>query len=270
MPQQRLERYFASSKSPRPATRCGLLQLPPSVRELIYQYVGLDHTLVDLNYSNLTVYAKGAYPETIDCRKLDTHGDYVLQKLDVPDPSEVWEIEEGEDLDYYGASPWGRAYGVHQSMLLVCRQIHQEVEAFIYAGAVFRVCLGHPLGFTRLLSMSDHALSNVRSLTIRLDVPKASANRNGWAPPCPPSESLDLSTEPGKLVLKSWLSVLHRSVHSLRPRQLRLRVIFCAKTMADAKAIIEPMLQLPQLKDCGICVELSGKSCWWRLEHVSL
>jgi hypothetical protein len=178
--------------------------------------------------------------------------------------NEVWEINEAEDIKSYGSSPWGRGYGVHQSMLLVSKQIHKEVEAFTYAGAVFRVCLGQPLGFTRLWPISDNALSNLGSLTIRLDDPKTVVLSDGWVDSDSPSTYLDFSTKWGESILKNWISTLHWFVRSVKSGKLRLHVVFCAKTMDDARAIIEPMIQLPQLKDCGICAELYDQSCWIR------
>jgi hypothetical protein len=271
MRQRRLEYYFISSKAPFIPSGRSFLHLPYSVRKLVYEFAELDQIFVDLNYSNLKIYPEGAYPETRDCRKLDTKGWYDLKKLDVPGSDEVWETNnEAVRIEDYGTSLWGRTCGSHQSMLLVSKQIHQEVEAFTYAGAVFRVCLGQPLGFTRLWRMNDHALSNLGSLTIRLDVPQTEVCNDGWADPHPPSRYLDFSTTWGRSVLKDWISTLSRLNQSIQAGTLRLRVIFCAKTMDDARAIVEPMIQLPQLKDCGICAELYGQSCWWILVSFNI
>lgn len=268
MPQRRLEHYFFSFKAPFSPSSCSFLHLPHTIRQLIYKIAELDRILVDLNYSNLKVYQKGTYPQTIDCRKLDRNGWYDLRKLDVAEMDEVWEINnDAENIKSYGTSLWGGVYGLHQSMLLVSKQVHQEVEAFTYAGAVFRVCLGHPLGFTRLWRMSDDALANLGSLTIRLDVPKTVVWNDGWAKSQPPSKYLDLSTKWGQTVSKDWISLLLRFSQSIRPGHLRLRVIFCAKTLKDAIAIMEPMMLLPQLKDFGICAELQGQRCWWKLQQ---
>ncbi|KAH7390653.1 hypothetical protein BKA66DRAFT_41298 [Pyrenochaeta sp. MPI-SDFR-AT-0127] len=264
MPQHRLEYYF-SSRAPLIPSGCSFLDLPHSVRKLVYKYAELDKIFIDLNYSNLKVYANGTYPETQDCRKLDANGPYELKKLDVTELDEVWEIDDdAEDIQHYGTSVWGNVYGLHQSMLLTSKQIHREVEAFTYAGAVFRVCLGQPLGFARLWRMSDNALCNLGSLTIRLDTPKTVVWDDAWPRLPTPPACIDLSTACGRIVLKRWKLTLEGLVRSIRPGQLRLRVIFYAKTMGDATAIIEPMMQLPRLKDCGICAEICGQTCWWR------
>jgi hypothetical protein len=246
--------------------------MPLPVRKLIYRYAELDHIFVDLNYTNLKVYARGAYPETRDCRKLDTQGWYELQMLDVIESEDVWEISsDSKCLQEYGKSLWGNVYGSCQSMLLVSKQLHQEVEAFIYSRGVFRVCMGQPLALTRLLRTSDNALSNLGSLTIRLDVPKTVVWNDGWGNSPEPTEHIDVSTRQGKMILKNWASILGRLAQLITPGQLRLRVIFRAKTMDDASRLVDPMMQLPQLKACCVCAEIHGQSCWWELvSHESL
>jgi len=269
MPQYRLEHYFIPSRTPFTPSGYNFLDLPYSVRRLVYEYAGLGGLLVDLNYTNLKVYPRGTYPETDNCRKLDA-GFYDLKKLDITDPDEAWEInDDAEDVTGYGKSIWGNAYGSHQSMLLVSRQIHQEVEAYTYAQAVLRVCLSQPLGFTRLWRMSENALANLASLTIRLDTPKTLVENDVWEDYPEPPIYLDFSTKWGTKILETWSSTLEQLARSLRPGQLKLRVIFCAKTIDDARAVLEPMARLPRLKDCGICAEVYGQTCWWKLNTVS-
>ncbi|KAH8702921.1 hypothetical protein GQ44DRAFT_778365 [Phaeosphaeriaceae sp. PMI808] len=264
MPQHRLEHYFVPAKPPFVPSGRSFIDLPYSIRKLVYKYAELDNILVDLNYANLKVYPEGTYPETQGCRKLTAQdGPYELKKLDVAESEDVWEIDCGsEDIPSYWRSVWGIPYGLHQSMLLVSRQIHEEVEAFTCAGSVFRVCLGQPLGFTRLHRLSDNALSNLGSLTIRLDIPKTVVYFNGWAESPTPLEYIDLSTRWGQIVLKSWKLAIDRLIQSVRPGQLRLHVIFYAMTEADASALIEPMMRLPLLKDCGIRADIYGQDHW--------
>jgi hypothetical protein len=268
MTQHRLQHYFVSSRAPIIPAGRSFLDLPQRVRNLVYEYAGLDDLYVDLNYSNLKVYAPGTYPETRDCSKLIEPGKYDLKKLDVAEADEIWEVNNETRVHRsYDTSFWGRAYGLHQSMLVVSKQVHREVEAITYANAIFWVCLGQPLGFTRLLRMSDHALSNLRMLTVRLDKPKTASWVSSEISPMPP-RYIDTSVQWGKNILKAWALLLERLSRSSRPGQLRLRVIFCAKTMDDARAIIEPMSRLPLLKDCGICAEVLRQSCWWIPEPV--
>ena len=268
MPQHRLEHWFTPSRALFIPSGLSFLDLPYSVRSLVYRYAGLDDQLVDLNYSNLKVYQRGKYPETDDCRKLDLGDWSPLRKVDVAARDEVWEIDDDGVVQEYGRDVWGNGWGVYQSMLLVSRQLHQEVEAFTCARAVFRVCLGQPMKFTRLWRMSDHALSNLGSLTIRLDAPKNVVDGNGWGETASPPTYLGFSTMLGKSIVKTWVATVDHLARTLRPGQLRLRVIFCAKTLGDARAIVVPMARLPRLKDCGICVELQGQTCWWKPNTV--
>jgi hypothetical protein len=176
------------------------------VRHLIYSYAGLDNLFVDLNYTNLKVYPKGTYPDTLFCRKLDAESDCVhrLKKLDFSGPDEMWELVRGpENGAKCGKDVWGREYGDFQHLLLVSRQIGGEVEAFVYSSAVFRVCMGQPLGLARLWRMSSSALSVLSSLTVRLDLSKTVVGGR-WAEQLEQLEWIDFKTRGGKMVLKQW------------------------------------------------------------------
>lgn len=90
--------------------------------------------LVDLNYNNLKVYPKRTYPDTLFCRKLDPDGEYELEKLDAPHLEDVWETTgKEENTKYFGNEVCDIRYGVLQSLLLISRHIHGEVEVFAYA-----------------------------------------------------------------------------------------------------------------------------------------
>jgi hypothetical protein len=271
MPQHRLQHYFAPmKKASSPPSGRDFLDLPRSVRKLVYEHVGLGCHFVDLNYSNLKVFPQGAYPETQDCRKLNTNGKYKLKRLDVSGLDDVWEIDDHEvRIEEYGKPLWGNAWGACQSSILVCKKIHEEVEVLIYARAVFRVCLGQPLGFARLWRMSGNALSHLGSLTIRLGVPKAVVENDGWSDAPAPTYYIGVSYERGKRLMKDWSSTLERLARSIKPGQLRLYLVFCAMALEDVKVVIDGMTQLPRLKDCGICVELHDETCWWKPNTVS-
>jgi hypothetical protein len=264
MPQHRLEHYFTPTRPRLIPSGRSFLDLPGHVRKLIYEYADLHDSFIDLNYSNLKAYAPGTYPDTRDCLKLSAQEDWAeLRKLDVIDPEDIWEFCDDFDPGVYENSVFNRSYGLKQSLLLASREVHKEVEALIYSGLTFRVCLGQPLGFKRLWRMSDAALLNMQSLTIRLDVPKTKVESHGWSDYIRPPAYIDVSLKWGKSILKEWTSILKRLGQFVRPGQLKLRVIFCAKTMEDATAIIKPMSQLPLLKDCGICADLYGQDSWW-------
>lgn len=238
---------------------------------MVYKHAGLSSMFVDLNYTNLKVYSKGTWPDTLFCRKLDPVGEYHLEKLEVIDANDIWETaDEAECIRNIGRGIWGVKYGVLQSLLLVSRQIHKEVEAFTYASAVFRVCMGQPLGLQGLWRMSDFALSNLCSLTVRLDLPKDNVQTSGWNEPLQYLSVVDSSTREGKAIVRDWTNTMIRLSSIVRPQQLRLRVIFRARKIDDAQAIIKPMLRLPRLKDCGICAELEGSRRWWTVKLVNM
>lgn len=268
MPQHRLSHYFHSYPPFVPSAHT-FYSLPQSVRQLIYFHAGLKNLLVDLNYTNLRVYQNDTYPDTLYCQKLDTNSscEHELRKLDVVDFDEVWEIaHRGEEDTFCGRETWGTQYGRLQSLLLVSKQIHEEVEAFVYSGAIFRVCMGQPLGLKRLWRMR---LSNVSSLTIRLDVPKTVIESGGWADSFESLEYIDMSNSWGKTVLKNWTVMMERLAKEVQPGQLRLSVAFRARTLDEVRAAIEPMFRLPRLKDCGLRVQLYGESRHWQFQNVS-
>lgn len=274
MTQHRLEHYFAPSRIPSKPSGANILDLPYSVRQRIYEYAKLDGMIVDLNYSNLTVYPRGEYPETVGCRKMSATDWYNVQRVDVVGRDEVWETCEEfapGDFETCGHLPGTRPYGRHQSMLLVCKDIHKEVGSFTYRKNVFRVALGRPLGFTRLWRMSDYAISNLHSLSICLEPSKDICNDfvldAMYYRPYPPTP-VDLSTRDGQWVLKNWIMLLDRLKRLARPSQLSLYLIFRAKTIDDVKSIIDPMFQLPTLGHCGISVDMYDQSFWWLSKSV--
>lgn len=264
MPQHRLEHYFTAVSPSFVNSGRSFLDLPHHVRRLVYEYVAWERDVVDLNYDNLVVYPSGQYPETLGCRKLVYSSFCGLRRNDtIVCQEEVWEMAPEQAEQDYGWSIWRRPWGGLQSMLLVSKAIHEEIEAYTYSVAVFRVCLGQPLGLLRLWRMSENALSHLQMLTIRLDRPTSEVTDDGWwDTPHPPSH-IDTSKKLGREIVRNWVRTLDLLARTITPANLRLNLIFRARTMDDARAILEPMGELPLLRDCGICGELYGQSCFW-------
>lgn len=266
-----MEQDLAPARPLCSTTGLTFLSLPHHVRESIYAYLSLSPDLIDLNYTNLKVYPKGAYPETLRCRRLGPYEPYILKKVETATTEEAWELgsetEEGEE-ETYGEPCLGRAWGVQQSMLLVSKQVHGEVEAWIYANSVIRVCPGQPLGLSRFMSMSENAIAHMGALTIRLDKSTDAVYQNKWdnCPELP--QRIDLSCAWGREVLCKWREVIEKLCRSVKPGQLRLRVVLAAKTMANAETLLDPMMALPLLKDCGICLNMDGPPTWWKIHTV--
>lgn len=270
MPQHRLEHYFASSKAPFVSSGLSFLTLPLNVRRLVYEYVATDYELVDLNYANLVVYPFGQNPETRGCRKLEADLNYKLKRSeDAVCQEEVWEMNPEWDEENYGSSIWNRPWGAVQAMLLVSKDIHREMEAYVYSATVFRICLGKPLGLSRLWRMSENALSHLQTLTIRLDQPMSETSDDGWENEARPPSHIDISKKSGKQIVRSWMRTLELLARTLTPHTLSLNLIFRAQTMDDARGILEPMECLPLLKDLGICAELYEQGLFWKQKKVS-
>ncbi|KAH7381236.1 hypothetical protein DE146DRAFT_279556 [Phaeosphaeria sp. MPI-PUGE-AT-0046c] len=266
MPQFRLEHYFTASRPPCIQSGRSFLDLPPHVRRLVYEYAELGSQFIDLNYTNLLVYPHGEYPETRGCCKVQPFESYSeLRKLDVVGWEELWEMDVNSlEQNSVSKSIWNKPWGGVQAMNLVCRDVHREVETYIHSTSIFRVCLGQPLGFSRLERMSETALSHLTKLTIRLDQTRYEVQDDPWGPN--PPEHIDLSKRWSKKILRDWMRKLDLLVRTLRPQTLRLNVIFRARALRDAKAILEPLVRLPLLRGCGICVDLYGQNRFWKKE----
>lgn len=264
MTQSRLEQYFSTSRKPFvPSPGLDFFNLPFSVRKMVYEYTELVNNTIDLNYANLDIYPRDAYPDKLySCRTHCNHDlTYMHKRLDVTESDDIWEFDEEEvypgqrrnHLCACSIRPW-------YSLLLTSKWIHQEIEAIVYKGNTFQVCLGGPYGFKRLWLMSERAISNLTSLTVRLQIPQSDIpSGQGWGDPAPPTP-IDLLSRSGALVLKVWLALLEKLSRAATPRKLWLSVIFSAHSIEDVKTILKPMETLQALRHCSICVNIIPKS----------
>lgn len=256
MHQTQLDQFLTPKRSPFVPSGLNFLHLPYPVRRLVYYYTEITDNLIDLNFSHLKYYSKGTYPDTLYQHHCSYETWWALRKVDADELDDVWELDDEYDEGCRRGFQCLRLWNTASSLLLTSREINEEVENLLYGENTFRVCRGNPLGFRRLWRMSDRALAALSSLTVRLDVPQDFVDGDGWLEyPLLPTP-LDLKSRYGKLVLKDWNTLIKNLARVGRLRHLRLYVVFRAVDMDVVKAVIESMMTLPILKDCGIWVQL--------------
>jgi hypothetical protein len=171
---------------------------------------------------------------------------------------DIWEFDT-ETYDKY-IDEWPETTDEHMhypqfNLLLVCRQIWAELEPLVYATNLFNVCRGNPLGFRRLHRMSDRALASLTRLILRLDVPHGRAYDPGWEHEDRLPFPIDVTHVSECLVVRQWEALLARLRQVLKPGTLELFIICrCMNTKSLAK-VLEPLRDLPWLKECGVWLE---------------
>lgn len=252
------------------ARRLRFLDLPLGVRKLVYRYMGMSGCTVDLNYNRLRLYAEGIYP------------DYEIQKQQGcfhDGDLKITRCEDCRTLEEYWTCGWDQYLG---SRYLpdcdrdTCRGAPfvvdwlngrygswmQAPEQFktILGSNHFRICRSSPYGFAPFHDLPRDMLNNLGTLTIRLDGELVESLTIGgeW-------ERLDqlrpiiLHTEDGMQALAEWKKLVQRLTENIQPDHLTLYLIASVKDIETAESILEPLHQLPVLKDCGL---------WLSREHV--
>jgi hypothetical protein len=263
MRQSRLGSYFTLPIRRSPSPCLNLLDLPPSVRSLIYEYAGPVGQTIDLNFSNLLVYPYKQYPDSafaLRSRCLHNLSDWpIVRKTDDTAPmneNEYWELEdEGEPcesevrgfrLERCDACCDGR------SLLFVCKAIYNEVVSSIYAKNIFTVRQGSPHGLKRLQLMGDSGIFALTSLTMRLDTNDEQSSfcpdyRYEIAP-----RPLQLDNKNMRAIFQEHETVFHRLSEHVRPNNLTLYLICRVLDRPTLAQILHPLTKLPLLKECGI------------------
>jgi hypothetical protein len=148
-----------------------------------------------------------------------------------------------------GYSLDGRAF----NLLLTCKKVHEELEPIIYAENTFGVCQGNPNGFERVWGMSDRAITSLASLTIRLTRPYGyNTSSISWMWQLDILEPIDSSRRSGRLILREWNALVKHFATLLVPGRLELFLKFCSDSK-DVETTLAPLLDLPALRNVGVC-----------------
>lgn len=160
------------------------------------------------------------------------------------------------------------------ALLLVCRNIHNEVFKILYAENKFRICQTQPRGLTPLLQLSPRVVSHLRTLSIRLN--RCCCTRDS---PCQlrPSHRVDeqycmschtgcrggedtplrllpkSASIPQQDILSLWKPAVHHLAKNIEPDRLHLSVICDCADEATAEYIAQRLImELPRLAACDI------------------
>lgn len=259
MHQTRLESFFqALLPSPPDRTRIGLLHLPSSVRNRVYEYVGPFGQTIDLNFSNLLIYPYKHYPERLfSARSRCAHVEgVVLRSCDetaVLGEEVYWEYAQetnsNERVAASGAVLLCSNCSDGRSLLFVCRQISEEVLPFFYANNLFTARQGAPYGLKRLSTMGTPGLQSLKSLTITLGTEDSLIHPGElFTLPAPLQDNHRNSCAS----LTAYKAVVERLARHIAPNRCELYLVFRVATFNLLEEVLLPLFQLPTLKNCGL------------------
>ncbi|KAF2465008.1 uncharacterized protein BDR25DRAFT_306872, partial [Lindgomyces ingoldianus] len=241
------------------------LDIPPKARKLIYEYAGLTGRTIDLNYSNLVLYPQNEYPDSLWSQRIGCfhHSHLTIKRCeDYTTLEPYWECNRKRtDLipihnyfyhcEHYDCASFEDP---PYSLLLASKSIFTEVFQTIYERNTFRICRSSPEGFSPLFNELGHAaLQELSNLTIRLDgePPETIVLGVDWAR-LEQLLPIKLHSRYGKAALSDWQNLVRRLSRCVRPNRLTLRLIAKAPDVKTAEALLEPLNQLPTLKECCI------------------
>ncbi|USP79292.1 hypothetical protein yc1106_06566 [Curvularia clavata] len=259
MYQTRLESFFqASSPSPLDGTRIGLLHLPSSVRNRIYEYAGPFDEIIDLNFSNLLIYPYKHYPDRLFSARIRcAHmGGKVLRGCNetaLLGEEVYWEYAQqppnNEAVAASGAVSLCAMCSDGRSLLFVCKKISEEVLPLFYANNLFTVRQGAPYGLKRLSMMGSLGLTYMKSLTITLGT-EDSLVRLGemFILPTP----LRSNHKSSRASLAAYKAVVKHLAEHVTPNRCELYLAFRIATFNLLDEVLLPLFQLPTLKHCGL------------------
>jgi hypothetical protein len=226
-------------RSPRERPRLSFLSLPRIVRENVYKYAGVPtQILIELNRW--------------------TKDDHLSEYMDESDP----ELLGIDTLDYYQAAvPYG--------LLASSRIVREEVEEKIYSSNIIAASLWLPRGLQPLERLSDASLRKLRSLVVFLcpcnclepfcrknsyqtDAERDYFSVHEYRPSKEHSRQLGCISRRDKGTIAQWRRICARLASNVPPGQLELHLVVDVANMRTAQMVLEPLLDLPVLKEAAI------------------
>jgi len=241
MSQQRITLFFPciSKRKTSSNSRSHFLELPPDIRLRIYHQAGLvSGKMIHLNNWTLSkcgYNSQGVYRE-FDPRRWDPWVDAQL----------------------------ARSTALPTTLLAVCWPVYDELRAVLYGENRFIISRKLSRGLRALERMSDAALREMAFLTVRVNVSscesfccegRSSSCGNGHLPcPNPINHDAVLNhlSNPDQLAITQWQRICAQLARSIQPGKLALYIICDCADITTAQMVVEPLLSLPTLQDCGI------------------
>jgi hypothetical protein len=254
MPQTTLDHYVLPSRL-RPNTYSPFLALPRPVREKIYVMADLGPD----RFINLNCWAKHRW-----CPSSDS--------LDEPNPH--IDAHLCIQREYEGRNP---PDPLPVNLLLVCKVVSQEAQDVLYGTNCFAISRRDPGGLRGLERLSRDAIKNLRTLLIHITPCTCLAPHCIKAPRRSPhvdasfinmalggcyaslreqlhNRSLSNTSRTDRRFFEQWERVWHRLAEHIVPDQLSLYIIGHVESRPIAEQILQPLYQLPTLRNSGICL----------------
>jgi hypothetical protein len=269
MPQAAIYRYYPPTRL-RLNTYSSFLTLPRAVRERIYFMASLGpNRLIDLNYWTQHRWCPSSNSPEEPNPHVDVH---------------LWGLRKYEEQNPPSPLP--------VSLLLVCKVVSQEAQDMLYGTNCFAISQRDPGGLRGLERLSRRAIRNLRTLLIHITpctclaphctktlrrLPHIAesfnelAFRGCFASPSKRLHDRRLSntSRTDRRILKQWERVCHRLAEHIVPDQLTLYIVCHVESRPVAEQIIRPLLQLPGLRNCGICLGPSIHTSYRELQALA-
>jgi hypothetical protein len=240
----------------------GFLDLPLSVRRLIYDYAGLVGQTIDLNISNLLVYPYQQHPDSTHAVRLRcARPELVLvRNRDATASSgqeEYWELKSNErstkDEEYRLLSTHRCSGCVDgRGLMFTCKEIACEVVPFVYANNNFIVRQESPHGLKRVDMMGLEAIRALKSLTVKLDLLEGRVQVATHSVDKLPLQPLHLYERSSRSNFEDYTMVIKHLSENIRPDKLSLNLIFCVACCRMLDDVLHSLFQLPRLKKCTL------------------
>jgi hypothetical protein len=258
MPQTTLDRYVLHSRL-RPNTYNSFLALPRPVRGKIYVMANLGPD----RFINLSCWAQHRWcPNSDSLDEPNPHADVYLciqrkyEEQNPPDPLPL-------------------------SLLLVCKEVSQDAQDILYGTNYFAISQRDPGGLHGLERLSRRAVRNLRTLLIHITPCTCLAPHCIKAPRRSPhvaasfmnmalggcfascreqlhDRSLSNTSRTDRHFLEQWERVCYRLAEHILPDKLSLYIIGHVESRSVAEQILQPLHQLPTLRNSGICLGSSS------------
>lgn len=240
----------------------GLLDLPLSVRRLIYDYAGLAGQTIDLNISNLLVYPYQQYPDSthavrLRCARPELN---LIRNRDVTAPTgeeEYWELKSNErstSEEQYRLLSTHRCSGCvdGRSLIFTCKEIAYEVVPFVYANNNFIVRQDAPHGLKRVNMMGPEAIQALKSLTMKLDLLEERVQVATHSADKLHLQPLHLYERSSRSNFDEYTAAIKHLSENMRTGRSIVNLIFrvaCCRMLDD---VLLCLFQLPRLMYCGL------------------
>ncbi|CAG9983529.1 unnamed protein product [Clonostachys byssicola] len=231
-----------------------LQPLPAYFRENVYEYAGVPtQMIIELNRW--------------------TRDDHLSELMDESDT----ELLEFDPLDYSQLTvPYG--------LLATSRIVREEVEEKIYSSNIIAASLWLPRGLHPLERLSDTSLRALRSLVVFLcpchclepfcrknsrqtDAERDYFQTHEYRPSEGHSRQLDCISRRDKGTIAQWKRICARLASNVPPGQLELHLIADVANIQTAQIVLEPLLDLPVLKEAAISLRDEPNKSLQALAH---